>query len=79
MHPTTTGTTSSPLTRPGEEGRTAFLARLAEMTSKQRVAAARRGAFNRAQRALWVASYPDEAPLVNGELEWIALGLADLD
>lgn len=57
----------------------AFLARLAEMTPKQRIEAARRGAFDRAQRALWVATYPEEAPLVNGELEWIALGLADLD
>ena len=34
---------------------------------------------NVSDTALWVATYPDEAPLVNGELEWIALGLADLD
>jgi hypothetical protein len=68
-----------PGTSDGEEGRTAFLARLAEMTPQQRIDGARRGDFNRAQRGLWVASYPDEVPLVNGELEWIALGLADLD
>ena len=60
MHPPTTSATASPLTRQGQEGRTAFLARLAEMTPKQRVEAARRGDFDRAQRALWVATYPDE-------------------
>lgn len=26
----------------------------------------------------WAARHPDEVPLVNGELLWIALGLADL-
>ncbi len=79
MHPPTASPTALPTTSDGEEGRTAFLARLAEMTPKQRLGAVRRGVFNRAQRALWVATYPDEVPLVNGELEWIALGLADLD
>jgi hypothetical protein len=62
-----------------QDGRTAFLADLARMTPKQRLAAARCGTFNRAQRALWASIYPDDVPLVNGELEWIALGLADLD
>jgi hypothetical protein len=63
----------------GGEGRTAFLARLARMGPRQRVEAARRGAFDRSQRAIWAAVYPDEVPVINGELEWIALGLADLD
>jgi hypothetical protein len=49
------------------------------MSPKQRVDAAHRGDFNRTQRAIWASAYPDEVPLVNGELEWIALGLADLD
>jgi hypothetical protein len=49
------------------------------MTPGQRIDAARRGDFDRTERALWVSAYPDEIPLVNGELEWIALGLADLD
>jgi hypothetical protein len=79
MHPPTASPTARSTTSVGEEGRTAFLLRLAEMSSQQRIEAARRGVFNRAQRALWVAAYPDEVPLVNGELEWIALGLADLD
>jgi hypothetical protein len=61
------------------EGQPAFLARLAEMNPKQRVEAAHRGIFDRAERAIWASAYPDEVPLVNGELEWIALGLADLD
>jgi Ser/Thr protein kinase RdoA (MazF antagonist) len=63
----------------GAEGHSAFLADLAEMSSKQRLDAARRGAFDRTERAIWASAYPDEVPLVNGELEWIALGLADLD
>jgi hypothetical protein len=61
------------------EGHPAFLARLAEMSPKQRLDAARRGGFDRTERAIWASAYPEEAPLVNGELEWIALGLADLD
>jgi hypothetical protein len=79
MHPPAASATALPTTRDGEEGRTAFLARLAAMTPRQRIDAARRGDFDRVQRGLWVATYPDEVPLVNGELEWIALGLADLD
>ncbi len=56
-----------------------FLARLESMSPRQRLRAARGGEFSRSERALWAATYPDEVPLVNGELEWIALGLADLD
>jgi hypothetical protein len=61
------------------EGQPAFLARLAQMSPKQRLDSARRGDFDRAERAIWASAYADEVPLVNGELEWIALGLADLD
>jgi hypothetical protein len=53
--------------------------RLASMTPEERKRAARRGEFSRAERALWAATYPEEVPLINGELEWIALDLADLD
>ena len=49
------------------------------MSPEQRLAAAHEGRFTRAERTLWAARYPQEAPLVNGEYEWIALGLADLD
>jgi hypothetical protein len=35
--------------------------------------------LSRGERALWASSYPDEVPLVNGELPWIALVSADLD
>jgi hypothetical protein len=49
------------------------------MSAEHRLAAAREGRFSRAERAAWAARYPEEAPLVNGELAWIALGLADLD
>ena len=59
--------------------RDAFLARLARMSKEERVRAARSGGFDRWQRSLWAARFPEEVPLLNGEYEWIALGLADLD
>lgn len=56
-----------------------FLDQLASMSPAARLLAARRGHFSRSERALWALRYPDEVPLVNGEVEWIALSLADLD
>jgi hypothetical protein len=38
-----------------------------------------RGELSIADLSLWAARYPDEPPLVNGELAWIGLTLADLD
>jgi hypothetical protein len=70
---------SKRLREPAPKGSAAFIARLDAMGAKRRLRAARQGEFTRAERALWVARFPQEAPLVNGELEWIALGLADLD
>lgn len=35
--------------------------------------------FSHRQLNRWASEHPDEIPLVNGELPWIALGLADLD
>jgi hypothetical protein len=58
--------------------RDAFLARLARMGAEARLEAAR-FEFTARQRTIWIANYPDEAPLVNGEYEHIALRLADLD
>jgi hypothetical protein len=49
------------------------------MTPEQRLKAARKGRLSRGELTLWAALYPEEVPLVNGEVEWIALGLADLD
>ena len=59
--------------------RRAFLRRLAAMTATERRQAFESGRFSRGERALWASSYPDEVPLINGELPWIALGLADND
>jgi hypothetical protein len=56
-----------------------FLTALAAMSPAERRHAYRAGAFTRSERAAWAARYPDEVPLVNDELPWIALGLADLD
>ena len=56
------------------DGRMSFLRRLDRMSSEERLRAAREE-FDRHQLALWAARYPEEAPLVNGEYEWIALRL----
>jgi hypothetical protein len=66
-----------PLT--GARRRRAFIERLAHMTPEQRLDAVRSGRFTRSERTAWAARYPDEVPLINGELPWIARHLADLD
>jgi hypothetical protein len=72
-------------TNPGEgfldaaRRREALLSHLARMSRQERLRSARHGRFDRWERSLWAARFPDEAPLLNGEYEWIALGLADLD
>lgn len=62
-----------------QEASAQFLARLAQMSPAERLYASRQGHFTHTQRLLWVTHYPEEAPIVNGEFEWIALSLADLD
>jgi hypothetical protein len=56
-----------------------FPALLDRMTPVERLRAYRGGTFDRREVATWSARYPEEAPLLNGELEWIARDLADLD
>jgi hypothetical protein len=56
-----------------------LLAHLAGLTPQGRLADYRAGLFTRHQLSLWATHYPDEIPLVNGELPWIALNLADHD
>ncbi|MEZ5077105.1 MAG: hypothetical protein R2725_06670 [Solirubrobacterales bacterium] len=58
--------------------RDAFLARLARMTPESRLAAARYR-FKPWERRIWARHYPEEVPLVNGEAEWIALHLVDVE
>jgi hypothetical protein len=62
-----------------EAQREAFLARLVRMSTEERRRAARYGGFTSWQRSFWAAHFPAEVPVVNGEYEWIALTLADLD
>jgi hypothetical protein len=45
---------------------------LDRMTPVERLRAYRSGAFTRRERTIWAARFPEEAPLMNGELEWIA-------
>lgn len=52
-----------------------FVSELTKMTGEERIRASRYS-FNRWERWVYAARYPDEVPLVNGELEWIALNLA---
>ncbi len=54
-------------------------ARLAAMSVEERHGAYERGELNLAELTVWAALYPDEVPMVNDELPWIALTLADLD
>lgn len=59
-----------------DERRKAFIARLDRMSCEERLRAARYE-FDRWQRAIWAGRYPEEVPVINGEVEWIALRLAD--
>jgi hypothetical protein len=56
-----------------------FVSVLHKMTSEERISASRHGGFNRWERWVWAARFTDEVPLVNGEFEWLACNLADLD
>jgi hypothetical protein len=57
----------------------AFGARLAQMSTRQRIEASRNGGFTRHERAVWASRYPDEVPTLNGEYEWLVLGSADME
>jgi hypothetical protein len=56
-----------------------FARTLDRMTPLERLRAHRSCAFDRREMAIWAARFPEEAPLRNGELEWIAREMADLD
>lgn len=56
-----------------------FASVLGHMTPAERISASRHGGFTRRERSVWAARYLEEVPLVNGELEWIACNMADLD
>lgn len=56
-----------------------FVSVLRRMTREERISASRHGGFTRWERWVWAARYPEEVPLVNGELEWIACNSADFD
>jgi hypothetical protein len=51
-----------------------FVAELRRMTPQERINTSRY-TMNRWERSVYAARYPDEAPTVNGELEWIAVDL----
>jgi hypothetical protein len=53
--------------------------RLHAMGSDRRAAAYFFGDLDRHELHVWAALWPDEVPLVNGELPWIIATLADLD
>lgn len=72
--PSTASTAPGPIRQDG-----LALEHLRAMSPQQRLAAYRSGLLSHAERALWARTFPDEVPVVNGEVEWIALGLADLD
>lgn len=53
--------------------------RLAELDPGGRRAAYEEGELSLAELNAWAALWPEEVPLVNGELPWIVATLADLD
>jgi hypothetical protein len=53
--------------------------RLAAMTAEGRQLAYESGELTRPELFAWAALFPDEVPLVDGELPWIVATLADLD
>jgi hypothetical protein len=57
----------------------AALRRLEQMGPERRLRAYRRNRLTHAELVLWTAHFPEEVPIVNDEIEWIALGLADLE
>jgi hypothetical protein len=50
----------------------AFPHLLDRMTPTERLRGYRSGTFSRRERTIWAARFPEEAPLLNDELEWIA-------
>lgn len=56
-----------------------FASVLRRMTPAERISASRHGGFTRWERWVSAARYPEEVPLVNGEVERIACNMADLD
>jgi hypothetical protein len=53
--------------------------RLAAMTPDRRRVAYQSGELTRAELFAWAALFPEEVPLIDGELPWIVATLADLD
>lgn len=45
-------------------------------TPEARIVAYADGRLNRAELTAWAARHPEEVPLINGELPWIAATLA---
>ena len=52
---------------------------LAQMAFKERIRAYQTGSISRRELTSAAAREPDRMPIRNGEFEWIALSLADLD
>jgi hypothetical protein len=53
--------------------------RLFAMSAAQRLGAYERGELSLAELNCWASLFPEEVPLINGELPWIVATLADLD
>ena len=54
-----------------QRARDGRLRSLCQMTAPERVGAMRRGDLTYEQLAAWTARYPEQAPIVNGEFEWL--------
>ena len=75
--PTARALPAEPAASPSERRRQ-LIRRLERLTPAERLHACRHE-LSAHERSIYAAHFPEEVPLVNGELEWIALTLADLD
>lgn len=53
--------------------------RILAMSPRRRLDAYRAGELTRNELDTWASHFPEEVPLVNGELPWIVATLADLE
>jgi hypothetical protein len=61
-----------------ERARAERLRPLWEMSPAQRVVAMRRGELSYERLAAWSSRHPEQIPMINGELEWIAAKMPEV-
>jgi len=68
-----------PRSRPPRELAAEVATVLAAMSYEERMRAYRSGALSAHELAVAASWFPEEMPILNGEFEWIAISLVDLE